>query len=114
MAGFPFAQQVGDSQEVVGQDGRTHEHLKRWRSSAAKEHGDAPFNASTEALPLLEGWALLLGGSFGGLLPGTIVQEVGDGLEGGVELESLALQGEIGEADWGVGDSGQGLPGWGE
>ena len=77
MTGFALAQQVGDSQQIVGQDGRTHEHLKALtpfeetalHAPAAKEHGDATFNAGAEALSLLEGWALLVGGSLQRLVP---------------------------------------------
>jgi len=67
--GFPVPQQIGNSQEVVGQHGRTHQNLETLTAfgpaalhpPAAKQHRDAPLDAHPKTLPILERPAVLQG-----------------------------------------------------
>src|ERR1035438_340190 len=73
---FPVPQQLGNSQEVVGQYGRAHQNLETRAAlgpaalhpPAAKQHRDATLDAHPKTLPLFEGPAALQGFLLRGLL----------------------------------------------
>src|SRR3990172_1548471 len=69
--------QLGDAEEIVGQDRQADEHLEpvaprgpaAFHAAPAEEDGDAPLDARAEALPALEGGAPLDRGPLPPLLP---------------------------------------------